>query len=76
MAAMSRQVLVETVRNFKEKLPNAILIFEKLVKENPPVTANTRKTMLGTTNRVIIAAAINRNCSTLNNTIPLFGEPA
>jgi len=37
MAAMSRQVLVETVRNFKEKLPNAILIFEKLVKENPPV---------------------------------------
>src|SRR3989344_9247805 len=35
-AFMSRQVLEETVRNLKEKIPHTIPVFEQFIKSSPP----------------------------------------
>ena len=36
-AVMSRQILEETVRNLKEKIPHTIAVFEQFIKSNPPI---------------------------------------
>ena len=35
-AVMSRQILEETVRNLKEKIPHTIPVFEQFIKSSPP----------------------------------------
>jgi len=64
-AVISRQVLVETVRNINEKIPHAIYVFEKTLKEAPPyivkdpvrVHKNISR-LVSKEDRVIMGAAI------------------
>lgn len=64
-AVISRQVLVETVRNIKEKIPHTIPIFEKILIETPPyvikdpVRVNKKiYKLVSDEDRVIMGAAI------------------
>ncbi|OGM20089.1 putative toxin-antitoxin system toxin component, PIN family [Candidatus Woesebacteria bacterium RIFCSPHIGHO2_01_FULL_38_9] len=44
-AFMSRQVLEETVRNLKEKIPHTIPVFEQFIKSSPPTIIKDPKSV-------------------------------